>query len=356
MQLKDMHMHLAIAILSTIVVSAAAIPRVRRNIMMLGGGSGPPPSKYSTVLLELQQPVTGVEKIPQTLVNDDLLTKVVKDVGSVLYVYVVGGQEGMEDYIASIYQRLWDEMISFDKLSLNCIVMGDFPSGDFRSRGELHSMASLDAVYTFDESLQISTVAPENIIRSPQVNISENVRYFEDTACFMPSFGKVALGGTFDRLHNGHRKLLTLAACVCSGTLVIGITGDPMLAKKKGKNQISSYESREDRVVRFLKEIRPSIALQPVHLTDPFGPTITDPTIEAIVVSSETIGGAHKINEKRAEKGFKTLSVLVMRRCESATLSSTFIREREAECRRQESGKESFSGPLKWLRGLFQGQ
>ena len=32
------------------------------------------------------------------------------------------------------------------------------------------------------------------------------------------------------------------------------------------------------------------------ELSDPFGPTITDPSIQAIVVSSETLPGARKIN------------------------------------------------------------
>ena len=42
------------------------------------------------------------------------------------------------------------------------------------------------------------------------------MKYFEDTTQNMPTYDKVALGGTFDRLHNGHR-LLTLAACVYTG-------------------------------------------------------------------------------------------------------------------------------------------
>ena len=347
MQRNAMNLRLAVAILSTIIATAAAVPRLRRNMAMISGKSVP--SKYSTVLLELQQPIDGTQKVPQTLVNDELLTKVVKDVGSVLYVYVVGGQEGMEDYIANIYQRLWDEMISFNRLSLNCIVTGDLPNAEFRPREELHSMAGLDAVYTFDESVRTST---ENVIKSPQVDMSENVSYFEDTAKFMPSYGKVALGGTFDRLHNGHRKLLTLAACACTETLVIGITGDAMLAKKKGKDQIASYDFREGGVKSFLKELKPSLQLEPVHLVDPFGPTITDPAIEAIVVSSETIAGAHKINKKRVERGYRALQVLVMRRCESATLSSTFIREREEQ---GEVEVEKVIGPFSRIRCLFQG-
>lgn len=38
------------------------------------------------------------------------------------------------------------------------------------------------------------------------------------------------MGGTFDRLHNGHKKLLSLAACVCQERLTIGACVRPHTA------------------------------------------------------------------------------------------------------------------------------
>ena len=35
----------------------------------------------------------------------------------------------------------------------------------------------------------------------------------------------VALGGTFDHLHAGHKILLSLAACIARDKLIVGITG-----------------------------------------------------------------------------------------------------------------------------------
>lgn len=183
---------------------------------------------------------------------------------------------------------------------------------------------------------------------------------------------QVAVGGTFDRLHNGHKKLLSLAAsvtqecltigaclCVCACAYVCtsrppkqasrphphppvsplltdtgrslphhatGITSAEMLAKKKNADQIEPLENRRENVRRFLASVFPRLAVDIVVLQDPFGPPAHAPDFDAIVVSSETIAGAVKINELRAAQGFRPLTVVVTRRTVSSLLSSTFIR------------------------------
>ncbi len=65
--------------------------------------------------------------------------------------------------------------------------------------------------------------------------VYNNSFYFlEDPAVSIPQFRQVVCGGTFDRFHNGHRKLLTLAAGCCQpgGTLTVGITDNAMSSKK----------------------------------------------------------------------------------------------------------------------------
>ncbi|OAO15096.1 hypothetical protein AV274_3186 [Blastocystis sp. ATCC 50177/Nand II] len=49
--------------------------------------------------------------------------------------------------------------------------------------------------------------------------------------------------------------------------------------------------------------------------------------IEGIVVSLETLTGGELINQKRAEKGMKPLTILTVNRSSKYNLSSTFIRE-----------------------------
>lgn len=44
-----------------------------------------------------------------------------------------------------------------------------------------------------------------------------------------PRLPVVALGGTFDHLHAGHKILLSMAAWIASTKLIVGITGPLML-------------------------------------------------------------------------------------------------------------------------------
>ena len=47
------------------------------------------------------------------------------------------------------------------------------------------------------------------------------------------SFSNVAVGGTFDRLHVGHRLLLAVAAHATNHQLYVGVTSDQLLANKQ---------------------------------------------------------------------------------------------------------------------------
>merc|ERR1712238_400784 len=63
-------------------------------------------------------------------------------------------------------------------------------------------------------------------------------------------YNSVAVGGTFDGMHYGHRKLLTLAiSSVVSnptspGKLLIGVTSDEMLVSKEYSELIPSLKER----------------------------------------------------------------------------------------------------------------
>jgi phosphopantetheine adenylyltransferase len=303
-----------------------------------------PTSKYlyDIAILELTEPIgVGSSKYAQQILeNDALMEKAVKEVGGTLYIYIkhaANTNENKKGYalesISSIYQQLWDCMVLHNNLSLNCVVNANILDSGFISRSELYQLNNLQAIYTIVKEDNI----PQNInVEFPECKAfpqtskldGAEIYFFEAQCTNVPIYKKVALGGTFDQIHNGHKKLLVLAASICSDIITIGITGDVMLKTKKNAHLISSFSMRSESLQNFINLIKPNQKLNMVELADPFGPTITDSTIEAIVVSSETVPGALKINSLRLEKGMSPLAILVTRRSNASTLSSTFLRGR----------------------------
>ena len=161
----------------------------------------------------------------------------------------------------------------------------------------------------------------------------------------------VAVGGTFDHLHAGHKLLLTMTAFLLEPpshaplkrkpgkpydmTLTVGITGDELLRNKKFAEFMQSWRERFREVLDFLVGIldfsptgqgrmmqtlvaRNSfnvllldayVEVKCVEISDPFGPTITDESISALVISAETRSGGAAVNERRREKGWAELEV-----------------------------------------------
>ena len=155
----------------------------------------------------------------------------------------------------------------------------------------------------------------------------------------------VAVGGTFDHLHAGHKLLLTMTALVLDpqsdlgGCLTIGITGDDLLKNKAFKEELEDFPGRQLAVQNFLlgilglislshilvntkhlestlsrgrevhNTLKSGLTIRYVEIFDPCGPTITDETITALVLSAETRGGGKVVNEKRGDKGWPALEI-----------------------------------------------
>ena len=107
-------------------------------------------------------------------------------------------------------------------------------------------------------------------------------------------FKKVAVGGTFDELHKGHKTLL-LKAFEIGEHILIGLCSDEF-AEKMGKPHITTrYDERLKELNLFLINQKLKDKAEIVLLNDSFGNTTTDKTIEALVVSEETKKIALKI-------------------------------------------------------------
>jgi pantetheine-phosphate adenylyltransferase len=119
------------------------------------------------------------------------------------------------------------------------------------------------------------------------------------------SYKKVVLGGTFDRLHKGHRAFLRRAFKM-GEKVVIGLTSDRFARSlKKLGRIILPFPERKKELENFLEKNNLLRRSRIFKIDDIFGPTLREPEIEAIVVTRETINGARLINKERIKKGFR---------------------------------------------------
>lgn len=141
-------------------------------------------------------------------------------------------------------------------------------------------------------------------------------------------YKKVAVGGTFDRFHNGHKKLLE-EAFNHGESIVIGVTSD-IFGGKKGN--IDSCNRRMGNLNHFLATKHDNFHI--AKLEDPYGSTIYEGDFDAIVVSEETEPTAIEINEIRKSKGMDTLDIIVISFVyaeDGVPISSTRIRKGEID-------------------------
>lgn len=116
------------------------------------------------------------------------------------------------------------------------------------------------------------------------------------------TYRNVVIGGTFDHIHAGHKILLTNAILRCQKKLTIGLTKQEMLKKKRLADLIQPLEVREQLLRELCTELDPSLEYHIEAISDPFGPSIVDEALEAVVASQETEEGAKAINVERHKK------------------------------------------------------
>ncbi|MGD2066811.1 MAG: pantetheine-phosphate adenylyltransferase [Candidatus Bathyarchaeota archaeon] len=125
-------------------------------------------------------------------------------------------------------------------------------------------------------------------------------------------FETVAVGGTFDLFHKGHRALLRKAFKVGSRVL-IGLCSDDFVKKMRKPHGIASYSKRLEELEKLLKRKGVLERAEISSLDDEYGLTLSDKRIDAIVVSKETEPRAHKINSKRQSLGMAPLPIVIVK-------------------------------------------
>ncbi len=140
-------------------------------------------------------------------------------------------------------------------------------------------------------------------------------------------YRKVVVGGTFDRLHLGHKALLRKAFEV-GEYVYIGLTSDEMIREKPYADKILPYGIRLKDLIKFF-EVNGYSNYRIIKIHTAIGFADDMKSLEAIVVSEETYKGALIVNRARKEKGLKPLEIVTIGLVKSSLgskISSSLIR------------------------------
>ena len=123
---------------------------------------------------------------------------------------------------------------------------------------------------------------------------------------------KVALGGTFDPLHDGHRALFERAFEL--GDVTVGLTSDELAPRTRHEDRkVRSFAERkadlEAELSAFADEHDRSFDIR--ELSEPTG-IASEEQVDVLVVSPETKTGGKRINEIRRERGQGELEIEVV--------------------------------------------
>jgi cytidyltransferase-like protein len=138
----------------------------------------------------------------------------------------------------------------------------------------------------------------------------------------------VAIGGTFDLLHDGHKKFIKYALNL-GDRVTIGVSSNALAMKLKGETNMG-FDERFASVYEFVNINKSLTRVTIVPLNDLFGPTLSDKTIDCLLITRDSLAGANKINIARTKLGLKRLNVemfLLVKGSDSKVISSGRIRK-----------------------------
>ncbi|UCD91956.1 MAG: pantetheine-phosphate adenylyltransferase, partial [Methanobacteriota archaeon] len=142
---------------------------------------------------------------------------------------------------------------------------------------------------------------------------------------------RVAFGGTFDRIHRGHRAIIEKAFSIGDEVLV-GITSDQMAEQARG-HPVSPVAKRKEGLEAFLRSLGHK-QFEVVEISDIYGPAPFLENLDGIIASEETKKTAEEINRMRMDNGLKPLDIHLTSMVladDSCPISSSRIRSGEID-------------------------
>jgi pantetheine-phosphate adenylyltransferase len=147
-------------------------------------------------------------------------------------------------------------------------------------------------------------------------------------------FRVVAVGGTFDELHKGHKALLAKAFEI-GDQVTVGLASDEFVNRMAKPHITASYKERMKELESFLSDQGLLQRAKVIPIDDACGALLlSNSPIEALVVSKETESTALRISEKRTKKGLPVLTIVTIGMVPSENhnaISTTRIRRGEID-------------------------
>jgi len=142
----------------------------------------------------------------------------------------------------------------------------------------------------------------------------------------MDTMKTVAIAGSFDNLHNGHKFLIRQAFTI-GDRVCIGLTSNDYINKYKNQARIENYEVRLENLKNYCKQFKKDFSV--TELNDKYGPSIKNREITDLIVTTETLANAKEINKIRKNNGMKPLKLHIFNKLTGEDLipiSSTRVR------------------------------
>ena len=148
----------------------------------------------------------------------------------------------------------------------------------------------------------------------------------------MEQFDLVAMGGTFDIIHDGHMALLNKSFSI-SSKVIIGLSSD-QLATRRGKILVNDYSKRLSSLKDVIERNFPNSSYEISELENDFGPAVIEGSVKALVVSEETNNKGVILNELRAERNLPPVEIVIVQMVlakDGKAISSTRIKNSEID-------------------------